>query len=338
MVKPSKKPQMKTKWTSLSQERRLNSKGDITTLEAGRYGKLEGISLKRKGVNKEGKEYKKAKFWIPSEMDVGSWLSWICSNIRDIFEAVWKKKVVIVDSEKINEKISELNNELKDKETEFTKIQTELQEYRSLKENINQKKELAGKLPNNSKEYEEKFNELKTNYIEHSYNNDIAYEDKVKEFLVNNKWILGLDCEFCEKNINIDQQTQLDLHVINSFGHNKIFEFKSPNLPPFDYTKENKHKRLKASRQLLEGLDEIITYVKRTKLNAELSSQGGLKILEPTGIIVIGFNLNSEQISLLETWNTFLYPHIRIITYNSLLSKAKQELELIKKVKSSKNK
>ena len=120
------------------------------------------------------------------------------------------------------------------------------------------------------------------------------------------------------------------MHVINSFGQNKIFEFKSPNLSP--YKQGDEYKRLKATKELLEAIDEIISYIRRTGLNANFLPQMGLKIIEPSGIIVIGYNLDAEEITLLETWNQFLYPHIRIITYNSLLSKAKQEISLFDKI------
>lgn len=321
----------RAKWTPFLPERRWQDGSDISTLNAGKYNKHEGISLKRKGIDRQGKEYQKSgKYWISSNTNANSWINWLYLNIKDIFRNLWQKEIEIGNSQKIGKKIEELNKELGNKEVEISRLVAELAEYNLVKEELEKKKELASKMQNSPESYEKILKDFKENYVERSYKNNTRNEDKIKGFIENNRWLLGLDCEFCKKNVNIDQQTQLDLHIINNFGHNKIFEFKSPNLPPF--ISDTTYKRLKATKDLLEALDEIICYMKRTNLNAQISAQGGLKILEPSGFIVIGYSLNQEQTNLLEAWNMILYPHIRIITYNHLLDKAKNELSLIKEV------
>jgi len=327
----------KNGWKELLPRKKWTDGKEITIMDIGKFNKQEGISLKRAGLNMDGKEYPKSgKFWISSKTDIESWINWLYFNIKEIFKRLWEKSLT-TDLDKVQQKIKDLEKEKRDKENEIETLRKELESYQSIKEGLKKKEELIKNLKKDSLDYQKIFEDFEKNYVLYSFNNKKRYEEKVKGFLEKNKWLLGLDCEFCKKNINLDQQSQIDLHVINNFGQNKIFEFKSPDLKPFDRKKDNIYKRLKASSYLLEALDEIIGYIKRTKIKAQQIHEGGLKIIEPTGIIVIGYNLDSTERDLLETWNGFLYPHIRIISYNSLLNKAKQELDLIKKVKKKGN-
>jgi len=331
-----KKSKKKNGWKELYPRKKWTDGKEVTIMDVGKVNNNEGISLKRAGLNREGKEYpKKGKFWISSKMDVESWINWLYSSIKEVFRNLWGKSIS-TDLDKIQERIKKLEDEKNTKENEIEDLRKELENFQILKEELKKKEELIKNLKKDPVDCQNSFDDFEKNYVQYSFNNDKRYEEKVKEFLEENKWLLGLDCEFCKKNVNLDQQTQIDLHVVNNFGQNKVFEFKSPNLKVFDRKKDDSYKRLKASAHLLEGLDEIITYIKRTKINAQLLPEGGLKIIEPTGIIVIGYNLDVVEKDFLETWNNFLYPHIRIISYNSLLNKAKQELELIKKVKKEK--
>lgn len=325
----------KGKWKPLSEPKKWNDGKEVTVMKAGKVlegGKTvaEGVSLTRGGISKDGREYPKVgKFWISSNMNVESWLNWLYLELRDLFHKLWGQEIKF-DSVELGKKIELLESEKEGKEKEIESLRCELEEYKTLGEDLEAKKELAKGIKEDSKELDKILKDFRENYILYSYKNDIRHEQQIKVFLEKNKWLLGIDCQFCKKNVPLDNQTQIDMHVVNSFGQNKIYEFKSPNLKPFLAKNGG---RLHATPVLSEALDEIINYMKRTDLNAQLISEGGLKIIKPSGIIIIGYNLSSAEKDLLETWNFFLFPHIRIIPYDELLKQAEEEVKLISRAK-----
>ena len=115
------------------------------------------------------------------------------------------------------------------------------------------------------------------------------------------------------------------MHIITELYQNKIFEFKSPNKKPF-YQK-GKDTRFYITKDLAQGLNQLVIYMKKANVYAQLLEPGTYKeAANALGFIVIGYDLSRDELDLLSFWNFHLRPHIRIITYNELITSAKQQL------------
>jgi len=225
--------------------------------------------------------------------------------------------------QKHEQDIKELNQQLVAKTLKQEQLKLELAKKQ---EELELAKQVSGKIERFVKQLEE----LKSE-IENSKNKDLRKEKEVKKKIRRNRWVLGLDCQVKAKEVPIDTQTALDLHIKTDLGEDRVFEFKSPNLNPF-FKKENR-KRLNIDKELSEGINQLIDYMKKADIYSNLEEEGTYKIKKPSGVIVMGYNLPKEQVTLLKNWNFYLRPHIRIVTYNDLLESAYQNLEYIKGVR-----
>jgi antiviral defense system Shedu protein SduA len=234
---------------------------------------------------------------------------------------------------KVEESAEEENNKLKEEVKQLTEALTETtQRQKELEEFIKRQEielKLAKKLLGSITDYKKEL-DLIENEINESKEKNQRKEQDVKKLIVKSKWVLGLDCQVESQEKSVDTQTAIDMHVITGQGENKIFEFKSPNLLPFE--KEKEGTRLKLTAHLSEGLNQLITYMRRADIYSELERAGTNKIMRPAGVIVIGYKLEKQQLMNLKDWNFHLRPHIQIITYDTLLKGAKLTLESIKKV------
>ena len=251
------------------------------------------------------------------------------SVISKILRWFGKKLGMITDEspedliKKYEEEIKELNKQLSEKTIKQEQLKLELAEKQK---ELELAKQVSGDIAN----FSEKLTKLKEE-IEASKKDNLRKEKEIKEKIRGSKWVLGLDCQVKAKEISVDTQSALDLHIKTDLGEDRIFEFKSPNLDPFFKTVDNK--RLNINKELSEGINQLIDYIKKTDIYSNLEEEGTYKIKKPSGVVVMGFNLPVEQGALLKNWNFHLRPHIRIITYNDLLESASQNLESIRCVR-----
>ena len=222
--------------------------------------------------------------------------------------------------------IQEINQQLAEKTISLEKAKQELSKK---EKELELAKQVSGDIQTFSKALEELKGE-----IEESKKEDKRKEKEIKQKIIDNKWVLGLDCQVKAKEQKIDIQTALDLHVKTNMGEDRVFEFKSPNLDPF--TKKKEDGRLYITPELSEGINQLIDYMKKTDIYHNIDEPGTYKINKPAGVIVIGYKLPPEQEKLLENWNFHLKPHIRIVTYDNLLNSATQNLENIRCVRNEK--
>lgn len=259
--------------------------------------------------------------WITEKIDINKFLIWLLESIKKLYRKAFKKEVKIeTEIELYKEQIDRLTTELAD-------AKKKLEELEQRKEEKKRLYELAEKILGEFEKYKENFDEF-VKIVNKSFNEKIGLEEKIKKFLKENPWILGLECHVEAKNRRIDSRFQIDLHVITKYNQDRIFELKSPNLRPF------KGKRLLISQELAEGLSELIRYMMETDVYSKIESSSLYGIHKSTGVIIMGYNLSREEQQLLDTLNFFLFPYVQIITYNDLIQNAKRELGIIQDIKS----
>jgi len=259
--------------------------------------------------------------WITRELDIKRWLKWLTNVIKKLYSKAFNKEVELEDIEFWKAKVSELTAEL-------TRASKRLEELQQKQEETKKLLELAQKVRDKFHEYAKKFEEFRT-LVEKSYYQDVRLEETIKRFLKENRWLLGLECQIEATNKKIDSKSQIDLHVVTKYNQHRIFELKSPNLKPF----VSKSGRMMFSRELSEGLSELIRYIRDSDLYSRIQSLGTYGILKPTGVIVMGYNLTKEEYHFLKALNFFLYPHIQVVTYNDLIETSQRELSLIENLK-----
>jgi len=262
--------------------------------------------------------------WITEKMDISGWLKWFIDTVKSLYYKAFKKRVEIEDVSFWKSKVRELTEKLAEAQTRVKELEQREEEKKKLYE-------LAEKVIDQFQKYKDTFNEF-VNLIEKSYKENLRREEQIKNFIKENRWLLGLECEIEAKNKRIDASFQIDLHVVTKYNQNRIFELKSPNLKPFKI----EGKRILIFRELAEGLSELIRYMKETDIYSRIKSSGVYGIHKPTGVIVMGFKLSEEEREFLNTLNFFLYPHIQVITYQDLIENSRRELSLLEDVKSIK--
>ena len=153
-------------------------------------------------------------------------------------------------------------------------------------------------------------------------------EKIIKDMLYKDRWMLGLDCVVKAKEKPIDTQASIDMHIQTELGQDKIYEFKSPALDLFK--KKQKDSRLEVDSEFTEGLNQLIEYLQKTDYKSTQAVQGGYGVPKALGTLIMGYNLDAEQIRMLKEWGWHLKPHIEIRTYDELLDSAKRQLENIR--------
>jgi hypothetical protein len=263
--------------------------------------------------------------WITEKIDISGWLRWLIDTIKKLYYKAFKKRVEIEEISFWKTKVKELTEKLAEAQTRVKELEQKEEEKKKLYE-------LAEKVIDQFQKYKEIFNKF-VDLIEKSCKENLRVEEQIKNFIKENRWLLGLECEIEAKNKRIDASFQIDLHVVTKYNQNRIFELKSPNLKPFKI----EGKRILISKELAEGLSELIRYMKETDIYSRIKSSGTYGIHKPTGVIVIGFKLSEEEQHFLDTLNFFLYPHIQVITYQDLIENSKRELSLLEDIKSAKS-
>jgi len=260
--------------------------------------------------------------WIPKKIDIDAWLKRISAQIKKLSEKYLGKRVEItqdvVDEYKFQ--IEKLTKDLAEMQLKKENIELQL-------ENKERIIKLAQELVDNIEAYQNNLNDLRTAVV-NSKNNDVRNENEVKKILSGHRWLLGIDCEVKAKEQRTDNQGGIDLHVQTELKQDKIFEFKSPNIPLFEKTRETS--RLKITKDMADGINQLIQYLRKTDIYSSLAEEGTYKVQKSLGIIVMGYNLPKDEITLIKEWNFHLRPHLRIITYDELIENAERQLENIK--------
>jgi len=258
--------------------------------------------------------------WLPSDLDINTWLRKLKIVLHKLFNK-WYKKGIITEDEMITQenKIDELQKQLFEEQKKKEEMQENFIDYLA-------KRDLAKEIKTKRQEYQKILNKFE-NDVKTSVSEKTNIEEKIKKDVKLNRWILGLDCEVRAKNKDIDNQTQIDLHIINSFGQNRIIEVKSPNKSLFKRKREEG--RFEITPELSEALSELLTYMNKTDFYSEIEIEGTYKISKPSGIILMGYDLDKESKKFLAQLNYHLKPHIQIVTYNELIENANKEISLI---------
>ena len=288
----------------------------------------KGISFKLGTKNNYMSRPRWAKtIWIDEELDLPLWLNWFIKTLKKGYFTLFGKKVKDIDEEKeyYKTKIEELTRNL-------TQTQTLLEEAEKREQSFLEKQEYARKVQSNLAEYKTIFGKFKE-LIEKSKLQDKGEEEKIKTEILNNRWLLGLECSVEAKNQRVDNQTQIDLHIKTKYDQDRIFEVKSPNEKPFiRIPNKNNNRRLIITDVLADGLSELVIYLRRTDIHSEQRSKANYGIQKASGYILMGYNLDTDELEMLSEINFHTYPHIQIMTYNDLLKNIERELEIIEGV------
>lgn len=287
----------------------------------------KGISIKLgKKVDYSTRPVYSKTIWIDEELDLPSWLGWFIKTIKKMYFKIFSKEIKTADEqiEYYKAQTESLTQKLADAQKNLEEAQAKDEENK-----INQ--QYAIQVKDKFDSFQKILVEFET-LVTESLANQSGKEEDIKAKIKENSWLLGLECSVEAKNQDVDNQTEIDLHVKTKFDQDRIFELKSPNLKPFVRTKKESKTRLLMSSELSNGLSELILYLERTNVYAHLSSEGTYPITKPSGYLLMGWRLDQEEKRFMKYLNFHLYPHVQIFTYDELLENVKNELNLIKMV------
>ncbi|MHB1829908.1 MAG: hypothetical protein ACYCO0_00780 [Candidatus Micrarchaeaceae archaeon] len=285
-----------------------------------KQGKVEGIAVKTAKKYSKGRPQWRQSFWLQKDQDVEGILEWLFGSVKRLFSKFWGREIISPTEIEANKKlVEELRGRLKVREGELDEL---MERYNIQQNELALAREVTGQFEN----YEKILNAFEEK-IKTSVKNNERIEEWVKTEIKTNRWLMGLDCEVKAKNKDVDTQTEIDLHIETNFGEERLIEAKSPNLAIFDSKDE---KRYNISSELARGLSELIEYMQRTQAYSLIKQRGVYAIDKPIGRILAGYELNEAQERLLNDWNFYLGPAIKIITFKELIKNARKEIELIK--------
>ncbi|MFH0860504.1 MAG: Shedu anti-phage system protein SduA domain-containing protein [Candidatus Altiarchaeota archaeon] len=262
--------------------------------------------------------------WLDKKIDYSNWYKWFSSAFKKLARIFGKK---IETAEDI---VQRYEKELQDMSKTITELTLK---YERAKNELEQNKkdfELARKLVDNIDVYEKGLEEIR-DAINKSYDENSRLEGLIKQKIIENRWVLGLDCEVQAKERRIDNQTSLDLHIKTDLGEDRVFEFKSPNIRPF--FKENQQGRFHINSEIAEGLNQLMIYLTKIDFWGRIKEGGIYGVTKPAGVVITGYKLPEEDIDVLKTWNFHLRPHIRFVTYDELIRSAENNLDIIRKAR-----
>jgi len=305
------------------------SEGKIkTTIKASKddEGKPWGVFAQTENVHTEKYSKHHKGVWVPANAFL-RWFNKFKRIISNIFENFYGEKLVFSEDDVKREKnkIETLQEELDQQRTKYKEME---QVYLKQQEKI----KLAEETKEEASYYEnilDKFNKD----VEDSISNNKNIENDVRKELKENRWILGLDCEIKATNKDIDPKSEIDLHIISELGEEKVFEIKSPNKKLFV---DKNDTYLRISLELSEAISQLVNYLRKTDIYSQINEKGNYKIYKGKGIILMDKNLNQEEQKFRKDLNFHLRPHIQIITFDELISNAKNEIAIIKEAKKKK--
>lgn len=284
-------------------------------------GRTEGVATRTlKKYSDKAPMFRKSLF-IHKDQNVVGILGWLVETISGYFRKFWNKEVTLEELKKSQKEVDLVRNQLVKKSNELDDLKMKFSEQKN-------QLYLAREVINNASKYESILNSF-TDKIKESVCEDKNIEEWVKSEVKKNRWLLGLDCEVKAKNRDIDTETEIDLHIETNYGEQRIIEVKSPNINIF-YSNSKKGGRLNIYKDVSIGLSELIEYMRRADINSGLRRKGIYAIQKPIGRLLIGYNLTKDEKEVLNDWNFYLGPYVKIITYKELINSAKKEIALIK--------
>lgn len=306
----------------------------------------EATPLLRKKDNKKGISIKVGKkvdwakkpvygktIWIDEDLDLPSWLNWFIKTIKKSYLSLFGKNL----QTSIDEEVEYYKSKKEELSTKLANLQIKLEEAEKREKEYKETLELAKQTKSKYKKDFREIFEIFWKDVELSKSQNKGKEELVKNKILKEHWLLGLECLVEAKNQDIDIQTEVDLHIKNKFNQDLIFEIKSPNIRPLQRKGDKKNTRLVFSPELSEALSEIIYYMRRTDIYSEKAGEGVYGIQKAEGFILIGLDLSDEEERVLKEINYHLYPHITIITYNDLKEKIERELSIVDSLEGEKN-
>jgi hypothetical protein len=302
----------------------------IDTFEDGAYGSEISLvetptgdeALKIKTSRKVTKEYTKVHkygLWMPKKL-FGKWISWLNGAMIKI-ATLWG---VQLEPQKEVEYYKDLAVGYQQKYDEAREKLKVAEEKAVMKE---EELRLARQVVDDLDEYERSYEEL-VEEVKKQKTSGKRDEIRIKDMLYKYRWMLGLDCVVKAKEKLIDTQAAIDMHIQTELGQDKIYEFKSSALDPF--RKKKNDSRLEADPDFTEGINQLIEYLQKTDYRSTQAVPGGYGMPKAVGTLIIGYNLDAEQMRLLKEWGWHLKPHVEIRTYNDLIDSSKRQLENIR--------
>jgi hypothetical protein len=293
------------------------------------------ISLGKSSGGQEGIKIRTAKrtwrfnehrygIWLPKGINLTGWVKWALVSIKKYSRKFWGMDL---DVNILEEEVSIYKEQVKTLEGELEETRLRLNDTEELLRIQQEDRERAEKLVSKIEEYEKELAEFIALLDDSSINNTLR-EKEVKKKIKENRWFLGLECEIGATEKQIDIQTAIDLHLLTDFNQDKIFEFKSPNLAPFQ--RKHGESRLYIKPELSEGMHQLIIYMRKTNLYSFSKEEGTYGIRGPSGYVVIGYKIDQAQKEAITDWNFHLRPHIVLLTYDDLVNNAKRQLQNIK--------
>lgn len=146
-----------------------------------------------------------------------------------------------------------------------------------------------------------------------------------------NKWILGSEYVKILNERNIDEHHIAD-YLMQSFdGFLDLVEIKVPSLK--FWIGPDAHNNYNPSAELVASISQCLNYLYRIEIKADSvdfqERHSGVKVVKPKCLLVYGRsdNWNQTQNEMFRILNS-AYQQINIITYDQLLARAKQLLEV----------
>jgi hypothetical protein len=292
-------------------------KSDISLVETPKGEEALQIRTSRKVTKDYTKVHK--GLWMPKKL-FGKWVSWLNGAMAKI-TTLWGMQQEPQKEVEYYKNLATGYQQKYDEAREKLKI---AEEKAAIKE---EELKFARQVVDNLDEYEKAYTEL-VDEVKKQKTEGKRAEKIIKDMLYKDRWMLGLDCVVKAKEKPIDTQASIDMHIQTELGQDKIYEFKSPALDLFK--KKQKDSRLEVDSEFTEGLNQLIEYLQKTDYKSTQAVQGGYGVPKALGTLIMGYNLDAEQIRMLKEWGWHLKPHIEIRTYDELLDSAKRQLENIR--------
>jgi len=150
-------------------------------------------------------------------------------------------------------------------------------------------------------------------------------ESKYQEWFEKYPWVLGLEYKLIQSHVILDDKNIPDFSGVRCHDDFRdVIEIKQPFLTLFrrdgGFTKD-----------FNDSLHQIQDYLLFTNENrGYLDTSKGLKFENPHGLLIIGYNLNSDQRKILRNQEKQI-SSIKILTYNDLIAYGRNTIDFLKK-------
>lgn len=161
---------------------------------------------------------------------------------------------------------------------------------------------------------------------------DYKNEVDIQHFLKENIWMFGNNYVCVVENGKINAQNILDMVPQNFESYVDIIEVKLPKEKLFNF--DESHQNHYATSHLTKAIAQTQNYIfelEKKTVDAEYQHENSCKVIRPKGIILFGSQepQTEEERQYLRILNSS-YHNLQIITYQQLLEKAKNTLQIWK--------